>query len=98
MRRRVIFLVFGLAITLDARAGEQSFPLVAAQECRPRAGFGTDLPDGVHRVKLEIHPEQPNRMTILGPEAKRIDRPERFQGTNFYPAAILLVGELVSGS
>jgi hypothetical protein len=60
--------------------------------------IGTDPPDGVHAVKVEIHPEQPERMKILGPEGKRIDRPERFQGTNFYPGAILIVGELVSGT
>ncbi len=55
---------------------------------------GTDLADAIHTVKVEIHPDQPDRMKILGERAKNLERPERFQGTNFYPGAILLVGEL----
>jgi hypothetical protein len=34
-------------------------------------------------------------MKILGDRAKNLERPERFEGTNFYPGAILVVGELV---
>ena len=56
--------------------------------------IGTDLPDVLHTVKVEIHPDQPDRMKIMRDRAKKVDRPERFRGTNFYPGAILVVGEL----
>ncbi len=57
--------------------------------------IGIDLPDVVHTVKVEVHPDQPDRMKILGERAKDLDRPGRFRGTSFYPSAILLVGELL---
>lgn len=57
--------------------------------------IGTDLPDTVHRVKLQIHPDQPNKAAILAKNKNTIDKPERFNGTAFYPGALLLVGELV---
>jgi lysophospholipase L1-like esterase len=57
--------------------------------------IGTDLPDAEHTVKIEIHPEQPDKAGILAQRGGKIDKPERFAGTAFYPGAILLVGELV---
>ena len=57
--------------------------------------IGTDLPDIVHSVKLQIHPDQPNKAAILAKNKNTIDKPERFNGTAFYPGALLLVGELV---
>lgn len=57
--------------------------------------IGMDLPDTVHTVKLEIHPDQPDKAAILAKNNNKIDKPERFNGTAFYPGAILLVGEIV---
>lgn len=57
--------------------------------------IGSDLPDTVHTVKIEIHPAQPDKATILAKNKNTIDKPERFNGTAFYPGALLLVGELV---
>lgn len=57
--------------------------------------IGTELPDAVHTVKIEIHAESPDKAKILAQRGEKIDKPERFQGTAFYPGAILLVGELV---
>jgi len=57
--------------------------------------IGSELPDAVHTVKLEIHPEPPDKAKILSQRGEKIDKPERYQGTAFYPGAILLVGELV---
>lgn len=57
--------------------------------------IGTDLPDIVHSVKLQIHPDQPDKAAILAKNKNTIDKPERFNGTAFYPGALLLVGELV---
>jgi len=57
--------------------------------------LGSELPDTVHTVKLEIHPGQPEKATILAKNGNKIDKPERFNDTAFYPGAILLVGEIV---
>ncbi len=57
--------------------------------------IGTELPDTVHTVKIEIHPDQPDKAAILAQRGGKIDKPERFDGTAFYPGAILLVGEIV---
>ena len=57
--------------------------------------IGTELPDAVHTVKIEIHSEPPDKVKILAQRSEKMDKPERFQGTAFYPGAILLVGELV---
>jgi hypothetical protein len=57
--------------------------------------IGSDLPDAIHSVKIEIHPGQPDKVKILAQRNQTMDKPERFSGTAFYPGAILLVGELV---
>lgn len=57
--------------------------------------IGSDLEDAVHTVKIEIHPEQPDKATILAKNGNKIDKPERFDGTAFYPGAILLVGGII---
>lgn len=57
--------------------------------------IGSDLPHGEHIVKLEVHPEQPDKAKILAQRNQTIDQPERYDGTAFYPGAILLLGELV---
>ncbi|MBI3854720.1 MAG: SGNH/GDSL hydrolase family protein [Planctomycetes bacterium] len=56
---------------------------------------GTELPDAVHTVKIEIHPDPPDKARILAQRNEKMDKPERYQGTAFYPGAILLVGELL---
>lgn len=58
-------------------------------------GLGSELADKVHTVKLEIHPDQPDKMKILATRNNTMDKPERYDGKAFYPGAILLVGELV---
>jgi hypothetical protein len=56
--------------------------------------IGSDLPDVVHSVKIELHPEQPDKAKILSQRNQKMDKPERFDGRSFYPGAILLVGDL----
>jgi GDSL-like Lipase/Acylhydrolase family len=58
---------------------------------------GSELSDSLHTVKIEIHPQQPDKAKILAQRQEKIDKPERFNGTAFYPGAILLVGEIVPG-
>lgn len=57
--------------------------------------IGTELADEVHTVKIEIHPDQPEKAKILAQRNEKMDKPERFHGTNYFPGAILLVGEIV---
>lgn len=57
--------------------------------------IGDYLPDTVHSVKIEIHPDQPNKAAILSKNKNTIDKPERFNGTRFFPGALLLVGDVV---
>jgi hypothetical protein len=57
--------------------------------------IGSDLPDEIHTVKIEISPDLPDKAAILAKRDQKIDKPEKYKGTEFYPGAILLVGELV---
>ncbi len=57
--------------------------------------IGDGLTDEVHTVKIEIHPEQPDKAAILAKNGNKIDKAERFDGTKIFPGAILLVGEIV---
>ena len=49
--------------------------------------IGTDLPEAVHTVKIEIHPDQPDKAKILSQRHEKIDEPKRFNDTAFYPGA-----------
>ncbi len=51
------------------------------------------LPEGVHSVKITIHPEQPDKARILSQRQEKMDNPKRFDGTTWYAGAILLLGE-----
>lgn len=57
--------------------------------------IGSNLEDKVHTVKIEIHPDQPDKVAILAKNKNVMDKPERFNGTSVYVGAILLVGEVV---
>ena len=57
--------------------------------------IGSNLPDTVHTVKIEISPEQPDKAKILAINKNKIDDPKRFDDTAWYPGAIMLVGEMV---
>lgn len=57
--------------------------------------IGSDLPDMLHTVRIEVHSDQPDKVAILAKRNEKMDRPERFNGTAFYPGALLLVGDVV---
>lgn len=57
--------------------------------------IGSNLPDRMHTVKIEICRDQPDKAKILAQRKEKIDNPKRFDDTAFYPGAILVVGELV---
>lgn len=57
--------------------------------------LGAGLSNTLHTVKLEIHPEQPDKTKILAKLNNKMDDPKRFDGTACYIGAIMLVGEWV---
>ena len=56
---------------------------------------GTDLPEAVHTVRLELLAEPIDKAAVLAKNKNKIDKPERFAPLNFYPGALLIQGELV---
>ena len=56
---------------------------------------GSDLADGVHHVKIELQKEQPDKIKILAGHHETMKDPKQFNDTAIYPAAILVVGDLV---
>ena len=59
--------------------------------------IGWSLQDGIHRVVLEISPEQPDREVVVSKlrGTPKFD-PSRFDGTNMWIGYIMMRGELVS--
>ena len=57
--------------------------------------IGSDLPDMVHQVKIEIDSKQPDKGTIITDKKAFAAAPAKFDGTAFYPGAILVVGDVV---
>lgn len=53
------------------------------------------LTNATHRVRITIHPDQPDKVRILAGNQEKMDDPARFDGRAWYAGAILLVGELV---
>lgn len=58
--------------------------------------IGTELEDTVHSVVITLDGGMPDKVKILAQRNQIMDKPERFQGTVFYPGALLLVGEILS--
>jgi len=54
-----------------------------------------DLPEAVHTVSLQVHPDQPDKAKILAKRNEKIDDPRRYDDTAWYAGAILLIGEIV---
>ncbi len=57
--------------------------------------IGNDLKDEVHTVTITLTAEPLDKAKILSQRQETIDKPERFAPLNFYPGAILLVGEMI---
>ena len=58
--------------------------------------IGANLLDTVHTVKLEIHPDQPDKARILSQRNEKMDKPERFNDRAWYAGALMLIGELIN--
>ncbi len=59
-------------------------------------GVASNLSNTVHTVRLEIHPDQPDKAKILSQRNEKIDRPDRFNDRAWYAGALMLVGDLVN--
>lgn len=57
--------------------------------------IGTELEDKEHEVVITVHEGAPDKAGILAQRNQKMDKPERFEGTAFFPGALLLVGDLV---
>jgi lysophospholipase L1-like esterase len=56
---------------------------------------GTDLPEGVHSVRLELLADPIDKAAVLAKNKNKIDKPERFAPLEFAPGGLLILGELV---
>ena len=86
-----------VAVTLDGKA-QKSVPRIDAYCNYARLStfiVGTDLPEGVHTVRLELLADPIDKAAILSHKKNKIDKPERFAPLHFFPGGLLLVGELV---
>ncbi len=52
-----------------------------------------NLPDKVHSVVCEIDSTPPNKAAILAKRRLTMDDPKRFEGTNWYAGALLILGK-----
>ena len=85
-----------IIITLDDRPPRvmPRFDAYCTYHRLQSAMFGTGLPDTEHTVKLEIHPDQPDKAKILAKRNEKIDDPKRFDGRNWYAGGLMLIGDL----
>jgi len=86
-----------VAVTLD---GGKPFVVqrIDAYGTYPRLStflVGSDLPEGVHSVRLELLADPIDKAAVLAKNKNKIDKPERFAPLEFHPGGLLLVGELV---
>jgi hypothetical protein len=57
--------------------------------------IGSNLSNTVHTVKLEIHPDQPDKARILAQRNEKMDNPKRFDDRAWYAGAVMLIGDLL---
>lgn len=86
-----------VAVTLDG-AKPKVVTRFDAYSTSARLGtfaVGTNLPDVVHSVRLELLPDIFDKVAILAQRKEVMDKPERFADRHFFPGGLLIVGELV---
>jgi hypothetical protein len=86
-----------VAVTLDGKV-QKTVQRIDAYCTYSRLGsftIGTDLPEGVHTVRLELLADPIDKAAVLAKNKNQIDKPERFAPLHFFPGALLILGELV---
>ena len=56
--------------------------------------IGSNLSNAVHTVRLELHPDQPDKAKILSQRSEKMDNPKRFDDRAWYAGALMLIGDL----
>jgi hypothetical protein len=57
--------------------------------------IGAGLSNTLHTVKIEVHPDQPDKVKILSQRRETMDDPRRFDGRAWYAGALMVIGEVV---
>jgi hypothetical protein len=86
-----------VAVSLDGQV-QKTVQRIDAYCTYSRLGsftIGTDLPEGVHTVRLELLADPIDKAAVLAKNKNQIDKPERFAPLHFFPGALLILGELV---
>jgi lysophospholipase L1-like esterase len=86
-----------VAVTLDGAASKvvTRFDAYCTYPRLSTFTIGTQLPDAVHTVRLELLPDAFDKAAILAQRKEKMDKPERFADRHFFPGGLLVVGELV---
>jgi hypothetical protein len=86
-----------VSVTLDDRPAvvRPRFDAYCTYHRIAKLDIADGLPAGVHAVKVEILPEQPDKAKILAQRQQKIDDPKRFDDTAWYAGALFLIGALV---
>jgi hypothetical protein len=84
-------------VTLDGRAPviKARFDSYCTYHRLATMAIGSNLSNVVHTVRLELHPDQPDKAKILSQRNERIDNPKRFDDRAWYAGAVMLIGDLV---
>ena len=88
-------------ITLDgkSRGPHPRFDRYCRYHRLSALGLGGNLEDRVHTVSVEVHPEQPDRSSVVDREkVKPGFDPKKYDGTAVRVGWIMLIGEIVEGA
>lgn len=87
-----------VVVTLDGKAAapQPRFDSFSSYHRLATLTIGEGLADTVHTVSIEIHPQQPNRSSVVDVEKNKpgFDA-KRYDGTVLRVGAILLIGSIV---
>lgn len=86
-----------VAATLD-KGPPKIFTRFDSYSDKPRVNYftiGSDLPDTVHEVKIELIVEKVDKAKFLGERKITIDKPQVYAPHYFYPGSLLVKGEIL---
>jgi len=87
-----------ITVTLDDRkpSVRRRFDAYCSYHRLSKLTIAADLPDEVHTVTIEVHPDQPDKAKILHdhrlPDFEK--NPKKYDDTAWYAGAVMLIGEV----
>lgn len=87
-----------VVVTVDGKSGppRPRFDKHCTYHRLASLSLAEGLPDGVHAVSVEIHPEQPDRSAVVDDEKSKPGfDPKKYDGTAIRVGSLMLLGELV---